>query len=272
MAARRRRSYELLEYLRTADADGLDPGNYRIEQLAKAIGSAWGGSPDKVMKADMMLSEAFVAYVRDLKRTPAASMIWVDPELKPRAPSPRDLLEVAASAPSLERYLADMRFMNPIYAGLRTAIVRGEGGASAGCCVLNLERARAAFGQGRYIIVNATAARLTAYENGVIVDSMRVVVGKPKNPTPMMAAYIRFASLNPYWYVPPDLAAERIAPNVLKEGLPYLKAHGYEVMSSGWSDSARMIDPATIDWQSVADGGKESGSARSLVPAMPWAR
>ena len=86
---------------------------------------------------------------------------------------------------------------------------------------------------------------------------MRVVVGKPKNPTPMMAAYIRFASLNPYWYVPPDLAAERIAPNVLKEGLPYLKAHGYEVMSSGWSDSARMIDPATIDWQSVADGGKD---------------
>ena len=93
----------LLEYLRTADADGLDPSNYRIEQLAKAIGSAWGGSPDKVLKADMMLSEAFVAYVRDLKRTPAASMIWVDPELKPRAPSPRDLLEVAASAPSLER-------------------------------------------------------------------------------------------------------------------------------------------------------------------------
>ena len=51
---------------------------------------------------------------------------------------------------------------------------------------------------------------------------MVVVVGKPKYPTPMMTAYIRFASLNPYWFVPPDLAAERIAPKVLKQGLKYL--------------------------------------------------
>jgi murein L,D-transpeptidase YcbB/YkuD len=44
------------------------------------------------------------------------------------------------------------------------------------------------------------------YEDRNVADSMRVVVGKPKYPTPMMAAYIRFAALNPYWYVPPDLA------------------------------------------------------------------
>ena len=47
---------------------------------------------------------------------------------------------------------------------------------------------------------------------------MRVVVGKPEYPTPMMAAYDRLHGLNPYWYVPPDLAAERIAPNVVKAG------------------------------------------------------
>jgi murein L,D-transpeptidase YcbB/YkuD len=250
---------KLLDYLRTADADGLDPADYPVEQLANAIGSAWGGSPSRVIKADMMLSEAFVAYVRDLKSAPAGNMIWVDPELKPKIPTPRDLLESAASAPDLERYLTEMRFMNPIYAGLRDAIVRGQGGSSERQVLrLNLERARALpSGDGRYIVVNATEARLTAYENGRVVDSMKVVVGKPKNPTPMMAAYIRFASLNPYWYVPPDLAAERIAPNVLKEGLHYLSSHGYQVMSSGWTESATMIDPATIDWQAVADGSKE---------------
>ena len=43
---------------------------------------------------------------------------------------------------------------------------------------------------------------------------MRVVVGKPKYPTPMMAAHDPLRRLNPYWNVPPDLAAERIAPNV----------------------------------------------------------
>jgi murein L,D-transpeptidase YcbB/YkuD len=85
---------------------------------------------------------------------------------------------------------------------------------------------------------------------------MRVVVGKPKYPTPMMAAHVRFAALNPYWYVPPDLAAERIAPNVQKRGLKYLNELGYEVMNA-WDDNAEIIDPLTIDWGKVASGEVE---------------
>ena len=81
-------------------------------------------------------------------------------------------------------------------------------------------------GNQRYVVVNTAAQRLFMYENGQVVDSMRVVVGKPKHATPMMNAFIRAAALNPYWNVPPDLAAERIAPNVVKQGVGYLKSHG----------------------------------------------
>jgi murein L,D-transpeptidase YcbB/YkuD len=105
-------------------------------------------------------------------------------------------------------------------------------------------------------MVNAAEQRLYMWDDRQPVDSMRVVVGKPKNPTPLMAAYIRFASLNPYWYVPPDLATERIAPKVLKQGLKYLDELGYEVMSD-WTRDATMIDPKTIDWKGVADGKVE---------------
>ena len=245
----------LIDYLRTADADGLDPASYRVEQLADAVRSA--RSPSQVRRADLLLSQAFVAYVRDLKRASSSGMIWVDPELRPKAPRPRELLEAAAAAPDLQSYLGDMRWMNPIYAGLRQALVSGRSAADRQLLRLNLQRASALpSGEGRYIIVNATAQRLTMHENGQIVDSMKVVVGKPKNPTPMMAALIRFASLNPYWYVPTDLAAERIAPNVVKEGLSYLKRQGYQPMSD-WSNDAATIDPATIDWQAIADGTKE---------------
>ena len=94
------------------------------------------------------------------------------------------------------------------------------------------------------------------FEDGREVDSMRVVVGKPKYPTPMISALIRFAALNPYWYVPPDLASERIAPNVVKRGLKYLNELGYEVMSD-WTPDAAIIDPSTIDWKSVAAGKTE---------------
>ena len=47
---------------------------------------------------------------------------------------------------------------------------------------------------------------------------MVVVVGKPKWPTPMLTAYIRYAALNPYWYVPSDLAGEDVGQYVLKFG------------------------------------------------------
>ena len=46
---------------------------------------------------------------------------------------------------------------------------------------LNLERARALpAGKQRYVLVNAAQQRLYMYENGKPVDSMVVVVGKPK--------------------------------------------------------------------------------------------
>ena len=89
-----------------------------------------------------------------------------------------------------------MRWMNPIYADLRDALVRGEAGDARqeATLRLNLARARVLPGpSGRYIIVNAGAQRLSMVEDGRVVDTMRVVVGKPIYPTPMMAAKVRFA-------------------------------------------------------------------------------
>ena len=45
-----------------------------------------------------------------------------------------------------------------------------------------LERARALPASGRYVVVDAAGARLWMVENGSIVDSMKVIVGKPDEP------------------------------------------------------------------------------------------
>ena len=246
----------LIDLLRGTRVDGLDPDAYRPRNLERAVRAARSGNRADINRADRMLSEAFAAYVRDLKRTPKVEMIWVDAQLRPSAPTPRRLLESAAAASSLETYLLDMPWMNPIYAGLRQALVNGADSnrAERDLLRLNLERARALpAASGKYVIVNATAAQLTMYEDGRIVDSMRVVVGKPVNPTPMMAALIRFTSLNPYWNVPADLAAERVAPHVVKEGRAYLKAKGYQLLAN-WDADAKVISPDTVDWQAVAAG------------------
>ena len=249
----------LIDILRGARADDLDPERYRVRILDRAVRSARSGDPAAVGRADRMLSEAFVAYVRDLRRTPRVEMIWVDTELRPSLQSPRRLLESAAAAESLESYLTEMRWMNPIYAGLRQALANGAtvNPTEHDLLRLNIERARALpAASGKYVIVNATAAQLTMYEGSRTVDSMRVVVGRPVHPTPMMAALIRFTSLNPYWNVPADLAAERVAPNVVREGRAYLKAQGYQLLSS-WDADARIVSPDTVDWVAVAAGRTE---------------
>ncbi|MEO7411325.1 MAG: L,D-transpeptidase family protein [Sphingomicrobium sp.] len=246
----------LVDLIRNARVDGLNSLSYAPRDLERALRSSWSSNPETIRRADRLLSEMFVAYARDMRRTPAIDMIWVDPELRPAAFSPRQLLDAAASAPSLERYVADLGWMNPIYAGLRRALVEGAltSPAEHDLLRLNLERARALpAGRGKAVIVNATAAELVMTEDGRVVDSMRVVVGKPVHPTPMMAAMIRFTSLNPYWNVPVDLAAERIAPNVVKGGAPYLRQKGYQLLSS-WADDASVVSPSTVDWSAVAAG------------------
>jgi murein L,D-transpeptidase YcbB/YkuD len=249
----------LLGLLSSSKADGLDPERYGTAALEQAVAEASTGKRKAVQRADEMLSQAFAAYVTDLKQVPDLGIVYVDPQLKPTIPSPRAILEQAAMAPSLETYVRTMVWMNPIYSELRQALVdhRYASDRERELLELNLTRARGLpAGKGRFVMVNAAEQRLYMWEDRRPVDSMVVVVGKPKYPTPLMAAFIRFASLNPYWYVPPDLATERIAPNVLKRGMKYLDELGYEVMSD-WTRDATILDPKTIDWKGVADGKVE---------------
>lgn len=251
---------QLLQLIATSDIDGLDPRRYNAARIGLALRDAQRGDIRAINRAESMLSEAFVAFARDLRRAPAGvGVYYVDPDLAPRPGNARALLDSAAAASSLERFVREMGWMNPIYGQLRNAIVSANYSSDAERQVLgiNLERARALpAGNQRYVLVNTAAQRLFMYENGQPVDSMRVVVGKPKYPTPMMAAYIRFASLNPYWFVPPDLAAERIAPSAAKRGAKYLNELGYQVLSD-WGDNPTIVDPGTVDWKAVAEGRTE---------------
>ena len=250
---------QLLTLLSSANLDGLYPDKYHVADLQKAVEEARTGKKKQVEKAERELSDAFVTYVDDLVRDPNIGIIYVDPQLRPKPPSPLAALLNAATAPSLGDYVRNLGWMHPYYAELRQALANRQYADEhqRQLLTLNLERARSLpAGKHRYVVVNAAQQRLYMFENGRITDSMVVVVGKPKYPTPLITAYIRFASLNPYWFVPPDLAAERIAPNVLKQGLRYLDNLGYQVLSD-WDENPTIIDPKTIDWKAVADGKVE---------------
>ncbi len=116
--------------------------------------------------------------------------------------------------------------------------------------------------RGRYLLVDAASARLFMVEDGQVVDSMKVIVGKPGAQTPTISSKIYYATLNPYWNVPADLARTIIAPRVLKEGIGYLREHNYEVLAS-FEDGAPEIAPEEVDWKAVA-AGREKVKIRQL--------
>jgi len=262
---------QLVQLLSTASADNLDPRRYNTRNLSRAVQAASSGNAAAVRDAEAMLSAAFVAYVRDLKHDPGIGIIYVDPQLRPTAPPAATILAEAAAAPSLSDYVQKMGWMNPIYANLRLALASRLylNAQQRHLLALNLERARVLpSGNGRYVIVNAPAARLYMYDNGQVVDSMRVVAGRPDPvaQTPMMAAYIRYIALNPYWNSPADITAKKLAPTILKEGRAYFKNRGYELLSD-WSDHARVIDPMSIDWRAVQAGRIEARLRQKPGPA-----
>ena len=246
---------QLLKLLASAEADGISKDKFQLGSLLIAIREASTGDPAAVNRTEIMLSEAFVAYARELQRDSQAGVIYVDPELKPMGSSVKSLLQAAAKAPSLAAYVSDLGWMNPLYGQLRQELVRQSAmdERQRYLLMLNLQRARALPpAADRYVLVNTANQRLYMYEDRKVVDEMKVVAGRANAQTPLMNAYIRFAVLNPYWNVPSDLTA-RLAPNVLERGMSYLDQQGYQVVAD-FSDRPRILDPGTIDWKAVAAG------------------
>ena len=135
--------------------------------------------------------------------------------------------------------------------------------------IINMERARrlpAPEEQPKYLLVDAGDARLSMWQNGRKVDEMKIVVGKAETATPMMAAYIKYASVNPYWNVPPELVRSLIGPRVVAQGVSYLTEREYQVLT-GYGDDAKTIDPRDVDWQAVVDGRQDVVLRRLPSPA-----
>jgi murein L,D-transpeptidase YcbB/YkuD len=247
---------QLISLLASASLDGLNPEKYNVAALEAALQTAADGKRKDIERADQALSAAFVAYVDDLRQDPGVGITWVDPSLRPSPPTALGALLTAAAQPSLADYVRSMGWMHPYYAQIRQALAQHKynDDHEREVLALNLQRMRVLPpGKEKYVLVNAAQQRLYMFQDGKAVDSMVVVVGKPKWPTPMLAAYIRYAALNPYWYVPSDLAGEDVGQYVVKYGLKYLDDYGYKVVTD-WSKNPTIIDPKTIDWKGVVDG------------------
>ncbi|MBO9622305.1 MAG: L,D-transpeptidase family protein [Sphingomonas sp.] len=256
-AGPRPEAQKLLAILESAELDGLDPDKFRVGAIRDALDDAQEKpNPERLARVEAVLSNGFVNYVRALRRVKNPSIEFTDPELRITVPEKEDVLAAAASAPSLSKYVAEQGWMHPFYGQLRNALLlEGPQSPRAEVMRVNLQRLRVlpADDEGRHVVVDTAGTRLFMFEGRRLVGSMKVITGKPSTPTPMMASVIRYATLNPYWNVPTDLAREKIAPEVVGTGPAYLRQHGYQLLSD-WSADATVADPSLVDWQSVLTG------------------
>jgi murein L,D-transpeptidase YcbB/YkuD len=266
--ALRPEAHRLVRILAAAETHGLDPVAYGVPEIEGALAGAASGERSALARAELLLSRAFAEFAGDVRRiAPAARLILVDEELAPPQPDRREALDAAAAAPSLDAHLDDVERVNPVYDSLRKGLIAHRKRSAAlpperrareeEIIRLNMERARAlpVAKNGRFLFVDVAGARLWLFERGRAAEAMRVVVGKPAMATPAMAGLIRYAVLNPYWNIPPDLARER-AKRVLRQGVGVLRAERIQVLSD-WDEKARVVDPASIDWRAVASGRRD---------------
>ncbi len=114
------RARQLVAVLRSAARDGLDPDTYGLSDIAARL-EATAASDQADL--ELLASHALLRYVSDL-RTGRSALQDVDPELfiHPGELDRLDVLERAAAAPDIERFLSDQAPSNPIYRRLRRVL------------------------------------------------------------------------------------------------------------------------------------------------------
>ncbi|HET9810515.1 MAG TPA: L,D-transpeptidase family protein [Sphingomicrobium sp.] len=249
----------MISILQRSSLDGIASGPQYAAQIQAALQQAATGSPQAIAFAEHSLSEALVLYAQMMDR-PIPDMTYGYDYMKPTPPSAGEVLKIAAGAPSLPAYLQQVANPNSIYVSIRDTAWQQMQAAGSTVpdprVVANLERTRGMPAKGRFVLVNPATQMLTMYENGVPVDSMRVVVGRKRDwnlPTPMITSTIFYAVHNPYWNSPDHLTRKNIASLYLAQGDSYLKNRGYEVMSD-WTTNATVIPPSEVDWKAVRAG------------------
>ena len=103
---------------------------------------------------------------------------------------------------------------------------------------------------GDYIFVDIAGFNAHLVQDGEVVWSTRVQVGKPYHKTPVFKDTMSYIELNPTWTIPPGILRNETLPRVRKDP-DYLSRNNMSVVTR----SGEIVDPATIDWAATATKG-----------------
>lgn len=250
----------LLKILREAEQEGLRPRDYHLARLEKLLAEhrqahGHAATPNTVALADLelILTDALLTYGTHMlygRMTPRTSDVLFD-----TSEEKIDLIAVVQHGLETNRLSEALQSLlphHPNYTKLRQLLARTrqQPGAEARVrqIVQNMERWRwlpQDLGR-RYILVDVPAYSLEVIEREQPVMGMRVVVGKPSWPTPVLSATMSYVVLSPDWRVPPNIASQELLP-ILRANPGYLAQNNMRL-----SAGSRDIDPRSVNWSQVS--------------------
>jgi len=99
----------------------------------------------------------------------------------------------------------------------------------------------------RHVEVNVPAQTMDFVEDGRVLLTSRVMVGRKGSPSPILRTEARALVVNPPWNVPGDIAGRQLLPN-LKRDPNYLAAHNMVLVNGPEGDRHGR----TINWHDVS--------------------
>ena len=98
----------------------------------------------------------------------------------------------------------------------------------------------------RHVIINIPDFQLYFEEDGKLIQTMGVITGKPKHPTPIFSDMVEIIVLNPYWNVPKSIIQKEMIPKLLRNPNAMVK-QGIEIRA-GWGKNAEKVSGGSVDW------------------------
>ena len=102
----------------------------------------------------------------------------------------------------------------------------------------------------RHVRINLADFSLGAFEAGQAVLTMKVVIGRKEDRTPVFSDRMVAVVLNPAWNVPGSIAREELLPELQKDP-EFLSRHEMDLLSDA-SDSAFLLRSDSVDWSAVS--------------------
>ncbi len=101
-----------------------------------------------------------------------------------------------------------------------------------------------------HVMVNVPEFLVRVVDGDSVVHETRVIVGKPRNPTPTFSHVMSHLIVNPYWNVPASIVRNEMLPEIQANPYGYFGRHGYELFAQ-IGGRMRQVDPNWIDWRFV---------------------